>query len=261
MKKNKPKFTIITVVFNDETNIEKTILSVIKQNYPNFEYIIIDGASTDRTLEIVNKYKNKIDKIVSEKDAGIYDAMNEGIKFASGRIINFLNSGDRFVHNNVLKQISKVFKNENNKFVVSRARIVDENNKAFKAINKPLVSDLSITRFKSICHQAVFYNKNLHTEYGLYNTEYKYLADTDFFLKLFNNKIRYSTIDIITVDFLYGGSCSSPQAVLERKKIYDKFWGKSIQNNLLSLKYLLIKNKLGMLLYKQYLKFKEFFKC
>ena len=93
-KIKKPFFSIVTVVKNDEANIQNTIQSIISQNYKNFEYIVIDGKSTDRTLKIVNKYKDKITHILSEKDRGIYFAMNKGIKLAKGTFLLFVNSGD-----------------------------------------------------------------------------------------------------------------------------------------------------------------------
>ena len=91
----KPYFSIITVVKNDEKNIKKTINSVLKQNYKNYEYLIIDGKSTDRTVDNIKRFKKKF-KLVSNKDKGIYDAMNKGIKLSKGEVIVFINSGDTF---------------------------------------------------------------------------------------------------------------------------------------------------------------------
>ena len=108
--------SIVTVTYNSVHNIEETILSVINQTYQNIEYIIIDGGSVDGTMNIVKKYKNSIDYIVSEKDNGIYDAMNKGIQIASGKWINFLNSGDTFYNKKVIENIS--FKNYENHVII-----------------------------------------------------------------------------------------------------------------------------------------------
>ena len=105
-KKIYPEFSIITVVLNNEKYIEETIKSIINQNYKNFEYIIIDGKSTDNTLKIIKKYKDKINKFISEKDKGIYDAFNKGISLANGRFICIVNSDDILKPNALNQQTS-----------------------------------------------------------------------------------------------------------------------------------------------------------
>ena len=100
-----PKISVVTVCYNAVNDIEKTILSVINQTYPNIEYLIIDGGSTDGTMDIVNKYKDKIDVIVSEPDKGIYDAMNKGIDRATGDWINFMNAGDCFFEKETVNSV------------------------------------------------------------------------------------------------------------------------------------------------------------
>ena len=104
--RNKPLVSIVTVVYNGENFLEETIKSVINQTYENIEYIIIDGGSTDGTVDIIKKYEDKINYWVSEKDAGIYDAMNKGIEAFKGDYINFLNAGDSYVNNEVLNRAS-----------------------------------------------------------------------------------------------------------------------------------------------------------
>ncbi len=100
-----PKVSIITVVFNGLNDLEDTILSVLNQTYSPIEYLIVDGGSTDGTLAIINKYKNKITHFVSEKDQGIYDAMNKAIAFASGEWVNYMNSGDTFYSNDCVSEV------------------------------------------------------------------------------------------------------------------------------------------------------------
>ena len=96
---NNPKISVVTVVYNDVDHIESTIKSVISQTYPHIEYIVIDGGSTDGTVDIIKKYKNSIAYFISEKDNGIYDAMNQGIEYANGKFVCFLNCGDFFADN------------------------------------------------------------------------------------------------------------------------------------------------------------------
>ena len=108
------KISIITVCFNSVKTIEKTILSVINQNYENYEYIIIDGQSTDGTKEIIKKYQSKIDKFITEPDNGIYEAINKGIKLADGKIISILHSNDVYFDNFVLKKVTSHFVDDDN---------------------------------------------------------------------------------------------------------------------------------------------------
>ena len=104
---NKPKFSIITVVKNDALGLENTIKSVIKQNLSNYEHIIVGGESTDNTNYIIRKYQNNLSKSIIEKDNGIYFAMNKGLDFCNGEYINFLNSGDTFISEDILNDVSK----------------------------------------------------------------------------------------------------------------------------------------------------------
>ncbi|HRP58868.1 MAG TPA: glycosyltransferase family 2 protein, partial [Vicingus sp.] len=107
-----PKVSIITVCYNSEKTIEDTIKSVANQSYPNIEYIVIDGGSTDNTLAIIDKYKDKISTVISEKDHGIYDAINKGIKLATGDIIANLNSDDFYIDSDVITDVVATFENE-----------------------------------------------------------------------------------------------------------------------------------------------------
>ena len=103
----KPLISIITVVYNDIENIEETILSVLSQTYDNIEFIVIDGASNDGTVDVIKKYDKKIDYWISEKDGGIFDAMNKGIKLSKGDYINFMNSGDFFTSPDLVNEVAK----------------------------------------------------------------------------------------------------------------------------------------------------------
>lgn len=179
---NKPLITVITVVFNEVGSIEKTMLSVLNQTYDNVEYIIVDGGSTDGTLDIIRQYDHAIDYWVSEKDAGIYDAMNKGIQLALGAWVNFMNSGDLFYTNLTLERIVFHFR--------KKFSIVYGDVKAFSKrhhfnemkISRPVTAKNLIMKLP-ICHQATFFSIKAFKEVGLYETKYKICGDHDWLLK------------------------------------------------------------------------------
>mgnify|MGYP002741566027 FL=1 len=153
-----PKITIITICYNAEACIERTILSVINQTYPNIEYIIIDGNSTDNTLQIVEKYKDKITKIISEPDKGIYDAMNKGLRITTGDWVNFMNAGDSFYSNDVL---GKVFCQDYSGISViwGDAMLIQNGTKQEIFRATPFYNyKLPFRTGKGICHQSMFFS-------------------------------------------------------------------------------------------------------
>jgi glycosyltransferase involved in cell wall biosynthesis len=185
MVKNKiiPRFSIITVVLNNEKFLNDTIKSIISQSYKNFEYIIIDGKSKDNTLDIIKKYKNKITKFISEKDRGIYDAFNKGIRLASGEYICIVNSDDK-LKINALKIINKYI----NKY--------PEIDFFFGSVKKhwgvlhgyqPKKIKYSWGFYSS--HSTGFYIKNESAKkVGPYNIKYKYHSDYDYFYRMIVKK-------------------------------------------------------------------------
>jgi len=234
-----PLISVITVVRNGKKYIKETILSVLSQTYKNIEYIIIDGASTDGTIEIIKQYGDKIDYWISEKDNGIYEAMNKGIKIASGEIINFLNCGDLYENKFVVSEVMEIFKrNSKLSFVLGRGRFVNENNQPINIFrNKPLVTTLKFGRFDDCCHQAFFYKKSLHQEFGLYDLRYKICADRLFIQKIYaSKKYQYFLLDKVLAIRRYDGLSRKPEAILESKKLYDEIFGKSLINYFLILK-------------------------
>mgnify|MGYP000663071696 CR=1 FL=1 len=149
-----PKISVITIVYNGEKYIRETILSLINQGYENLEYIIIDGGSTDNTLNIIKSYKNI--KLISENDKGIYDAMNKGIKAASGDYILFLNSGDFFITNNAVKLITNAPNIEDLIFCDIQIRSKKE---VYHQINSSNPKQILLDRM--ICHQAILHKRSL----------------------------------------------------------------------------------------------------
>ena len=178
---NKPLISVVTVVFNGEKFLEETIQSVINQTYDNVEYIIIDGGSNDGTLDIIKKYENEIDYWISEKDNGIYDAMNKGIEVASGEWINFMNAGDKLLFIPSLNQIKKI-NLIYGKVLLSNKKIFDyKKNLIFKDFARGMV----------VCHQTCFYHKNYYKQ-SKYDLTYKLCADQKFTaLSIKSNKALY----------------------------------------------------------------------
>lgn len=187
---NKPLISIVTVCLNNAKDLEKTILSVKNQNYGNKEYIIIDGGSVDDTIDVINKYKEDISYWVSEKDNGIYDAMNKGILKSSGEIINFLNSGDCYYDNNILSIISENFEKLKNPGIIyglSENFSVKEN---IKYISGSKISEDYLWKGIQVCHQSMFFNRTLFKNLGLYDLNYKNMADYEFLLRFIKSEIK-----------------------------------------------------------------------
>jgi len=177
--KNKPFFSIITVVLNKEKTIEKTIKSVLGQSFKNFEYIVIDGDSNDKTLSIIKKYKKKIKKIVSEKDKGIYDAMNKGMKLSTGQYICIVNCGDILTKNS-LKLINKyIKKNPSIDFIFGSVK------KFWGIVHGYRPNKIHYSWGFYSSHSTGFFLKNVSAKkVGLYNIKYKYHADYDYFYRM-----------------------------------------------------------------------------
>jgi glycosyltransferase involved in cell wall biosynthesis len=163
-----PCVTIITVTCNAIQSLEKTIISVLNQTYTNLEYIIIDGSSTDGTLDIIKKYENRLTKWISEPDNGIYDAMNKGVAMASGEWVNFMNAGDYFNENETIEQ---VFKNYDGKADVIYGDVLLSDGSVKKA------SNIEAMKLRlPFCHQAAFTKATIFKRIK-FDTNYKIIAD------------------------------------------------------------------------------------
>lgn len=176
----KPLITVVTVVYNGVATLEQTILSVINQTYDNVEYIIIDGASTDGTLDIIKKYENKIDYWQSEPDKGIYDAMNKGTGLSNGLWINFMNSGDLFFQNTT---IESVFYENLAEYDVVYGNVVNKWSVGLE-VKYPLEKMYPEMPFS---HQSCFTKTQLVKKYK-FNTDYKIAADREMFYRIIKNQ-------------------------------------------------------------------------
>ena len=181
-----PLITIITVVLNDQENIEKTILSILNQNYKNIEYIIIDGKSEDKTIEIIRKYINKIKIFKSENDKGIYDAFNKGLDLANGDLIGFVNSGDTLTKES-LNYLVKYYNNfQNVDFFFGSVK------KHWGVLHGYKRWKIYFTWGFYSSHSTGFFIKNKAAKLvGKYNLKYKYSADYDYFYRMIiKNKLK-----------------------------------------------------------------------
>ncbi len=206
------KLSIITINKNNSQGLERTIQSVINQTFRDFEYIIIDGASTDGSVEIIKKYQNKIDYWVSEPDRGIYHAMNKGIKVAKGEYLLFLNSGDWLTDDTILE---KVFSIDFNEDIVYGNIMVDE-----KFIKKyPNKITLKYFLEDSLPHPATLIKKKLFNTIGRYNESLKIAADWEFFLRaIVLNSASIKKIELAITHFYTDGISSYNIDMVQKEK-------------------------------------------
>ena len=195
--------SIITIVKNDVLNIKNTILSVINQNYKDFEYIVIDGNSTDGTYEIISEFSNKIDFFISEKDNGIYDAINKGISYATKNLIGIIHSGDLLIDNSLTKiyELSKYYPNSIIYGDIYYTESIFNHNykKLYIANHKFLKKEMTIF------HPSTFIPQQIYQKYGKYDTKYKSASDYDFLLKLFLQNVNFIYLNIPLTIFSKGG--------------------------------------------------------
>ena len=195
------KISIITVCLNSEKTIEQTIQSVISQNDDNYEYIIIDGESTDRTLDIVNKYKNNIAIIRSEVDSGVYDAMNKGISIATGDIIGIINSDDWY-EPNLFWEKRKSFLESNADVVHGKLNSVHKDGK----METHATNNIEEIRYMmNIYHPTLFVRKEVYEKYGAFRLKYEIAADYDFVLRLYINGVKFFYLDRMFTNYRSGG--------------------------------------------------------
>jgi len=205
---NSPLVSIITTVFNSKETIEDAIQSVLNQSYPNIEYIVVDGGSTDGTIEIINKYENKINKFVSEKDKGVYDGMNRGIKRATGDIIGILNSDDIYASNDVIERVVNEMAENNADCCWGDLVYVDAKN-TDKVIRYWKSSEYKEGKFKKGWmppHPTFFVKKWVYQKYGLFNLDFPISADYELMLRFLEKyKIRSCYIPQVLVKMRIGG--------------------------------------------------------
>lgn len=210
-----PKVSIVTICYNAQKDLKKTIESVKSLDYSNIEYIVIDGGSCDGTKDVLVQNQQWISEWVSEKDNGIYDAMNKGILRCSGEWIIFMNAGDVFHNRMVLQDVFSSHYNDNVGIIYGDVNLIFPNIgsilKCFKEINS---NDLPF----EICHQGVFTRTNFLKK-ELYDTSFKIMADLDSFSKIFKSNLSFSYVPVIIADFDIVGGVSSTKPLLSHKEM------------------------------------------
>ena len=185
-----PKISIITVVYNDAKNIEKCIRNTLLQTYKNLELVVVDGGSTDGTVDIIKHYEKYVTWI-SEKDRGLYDAMNKGTKMATGEWVLFRNCGDFFFDENVVANVFDHFEDNGESFILGNERYY--RHWGYKDM-RPCILKQSYFQSMPVCHPATFVRRSIQLKYP-FNIQYRNSADYDFFIKTFMNGATYIYYD------------------------------------------------------------------
>lgn len=215
-----PLISIITVVLNGKKHIEETILSVLEQSYDNIEYIIIDGGSTDETLDIIKKYEMQIDYWISEKDKGIYYAMNKGITLATGYIIGFLNSDD-YLFKNTAYRIAGAFSSKNISYVYGSIELSMENGCIFGKAVPVKKNNIEKNKFRGIPfpHPTLYVRKEWFKRHGGYSLKYRLSSDYDLMLRLIESKEHSRCLPDSFGCFRLGGLSGGIRSFVENNSI------------------------------------------
>lgn len=200
---NKPLISIITVIFNGEDYLEETILSVINQTYSNIEYIIIDGGSTDGTLDIIKKYTDEIDYWISEKDNGVYDAWNKALKLSQGQWVGFLGADDFYELNAIQKYVENINQLSEVEFISSQTNYITKDKKTLKKIGKAW-SWKDFSKYMNIAHVGSLHHRSLFEKYGNYDVDFPVCADYEFLLRA-GDKLKAGFVNEVLCNFRSGG--------------------------------------------------------
>lgn len=217
-----PLITVVTAVFNGEKTLEQTILSVINQSYSNIEFIIIDGGSTDKSIDIIKKYEHAIDYWVSEPDAGIYDAWNKGVRLSTGDWVAFLGSDDAYVDNAIQAYVKFMDDHQGKalEYISSRVNLT-KNSKVLRVVGGPWNWSV-LRKYMSLAQVGSMHHRQLFEKYGLFDDSYKISGDYEFLLRPAQN-LRADFLDAITVNMQVGGASDANIQVFQeaaKAKIY-----------------------------------------
>lgn len=233
------KISIITVCYNSAATLEKTIQSVAAQTYGNIEYIVIDGNSTDGTLEIIKNHQEVISKWISEPDQGLYDAMNKGVAMATGDIVGILNSDDFYINDSVIEQVVNTFKRTNVDSLYTDLFLVDalDTNKVIRNCTYRDFKKGLFFKGWHPPHPTFFVKRRVYEKYGSFDLSYKIAADYDFMLRVLEkNLISTTYLPIYTIKMRNGGASTSSfkKIILSQKECLLAFKKNNLLVNKLS---------------------------
>lgn len=234
------KVSIVTPVYNRADCIENCLLSVADQTYPNIEHILVDGGSTDGTIEIIKKNINSKTIFFSEPDNGIFDALNKGLDKSSGDVVLVLNSDDYLVDKNIINEITKIFFDTHCEIVYGDVCFFNpKNNKIIRRFNSGFFSPDKIQFGFQPAHPAMFIKKTIYNEYGKYNTNFKIAGDFEFIARIFSGRrLNFFYLKKILVHMRSGGVSTSfnlKSKILLNKEILLACKKNGIKTNLIKI--------------------------
>jgi glycosyltransferase involved in cell wall biosynthesis len=221
----KPTLSVITVVYNNVHDIELTMLSVLNQTYPNIEYIVIDGASTDGTFDVIKKYESRISKLISEKDKGIYDAMNKGLALATGDYVLFMNSGDEVYAPDTVTTIFATSPDAD--IYYGETEMINDARESLGRRRHKAPETFTWRSFKygmNVSHQAIYIRRSL---LQLYSSQYQLSADIDWILHAAKKAKKIVNVHRYVAKYLVGGvsKAKHKQSLIERFNIMKTHYG------------------------------------
>jgi glycosyltransferase involved in cell wall biosynthesis len=220
-----PTLSVITIVYNNARDIERTMLSVINQTYSNIEYIVIDGKSTDGTLQIIEKHQSRIAKLISEKDQGIYDAMNKGLAIATGDYVIFMNSGDEFFEPTTVHEVFATSPDAD--IYYGETEMINNERQSLGQRRHAAPKQFAWRDFKygmSISHQAIYIRRSLTEPY---NRQYQLSADIDWIIRAAKKAKKIVNVNRYVAKYLVGGMSKTKhrQSLQERFNIMKQYYG------------------------------------
>ena len=228
MSMHEAKISIITVCYNAEKTIERTIRSVIRQDYKNIEYVVVDGESSDGTLDILDRYKTDITILVSEKDKGIYDAMNKGISLSEGAYILFLNADDYLFSPSVIENMMAAISQYKDSDIFYGNLLMFDDKTGQAKIWKPGPVSGKLLYSSTLPHPATIYKRTIFEKLNKFDDTYKIAADYEFYVRAFTSDANFKYLDKLVSVFSYGGVSTSGEYKKltqdEREKTLFKYY-------------------------------------